>query len=102
MDAGSSTASHRARAACLRTCWLPPAAWLATWLYVRRFDGWGAWAAAPLFLPALLLSVIMGLAGLILLVTGLRRTHRLDPALLLATLLAASVVIILWLRSLLA
>ena len=102
MSITPTPASSAARRAFLRLCWLPAATWLVSWLYIRRYDGWGAWAAAPVLLPALVLSITMGIAGLSLLLAGLRQTGRLDGALLLATLLAASVVILLWLRYLLA
>ena len=37
-----------------RLCWVPLASLVAIELYLRNFDGWGAWASAPLLLlPAL-------------------------------------------------
>lgn len=75
----------------VRTSWLPLVTFFLASLYIERFDGWGRWAAAPLMLPAVLLSAIMGGAGAILLILGWRRTARLDPALALATFVASSV-----------
>lgn len=40
---------------------LPLASWVAVAAYAARFDGWGAWAAAPLFL----IPVGFGIAGLL-------------------------------------
>jgi hypothetical protein len=44
-------------------CWLPVATLVAIELYVRSFEGWGAWAAAPLFLLPLTLSVAIAGVG---------------------------------------
>ncbi|MEX2126078.1 MAG: beta-galactosidase [Woeseia sp.] len=55
------------RSVFLRFCWVPAAVWAATWLYLRSYDGWGAWASAPLLLPSLLLSGLWVIIGLILL-----------------------------------
>ena len=46
-----------------RIFWLPAACLVAVELYARNFDGWGAWATAPLFLLPLLLSLAIGAAG---------------------------------------
>jgi hypothetical protein len=54
------------RRAFLRSCWVPPALWAATVLYLRPYDGWGAWAAAPLLLPSLIMSAVWGVFGVIL------------------------------------
>lgn len=43
-------------------CWLPLLLLVGLELYVRRFDGWGAWAAAPLLLlPGILSLAVTGL-----------------------------------------
>ena len=39
--------------------WLPLALLLGLQFYARQFEGWGRWAAAPLFLVPLILSVIL-------------------------------------------
>jgi hypothetical protein len=75
----------------VRTSWLPLVTFFLASLYVERYDGWGRWAAAPILLPAVLLSAIMGGAGAILLVRGWRRTGRADPGLALATFVASTV-----------
>ena len=43
--------------------WIPVASLIGIELYVGNFDGWGAWAAAPLFLVPLVLSVAVAGAG---------------------------------------
>ena len=43
--------------------WIPLASLLATEAYVSNFDGMGAWAAAPLFLLPLFLSLVIATAG---------------------------------------
>ena len=44
-------------------CWLPLICLLGIELYVRKFDGWGAWASAPLLLvPAIVSLPIVFLA----------------------------------------
>ena len=43
--------------------WIPLALFVATWVYIRQYDGWGAWAAAPLIIPSLALSLGFGLYG---------------------------------------
>jgi hypothetical protein len=42
---------------------LPLALLAAVELYARNFDGWGAWAAAPLFLAPFFLSLAVGGVG---------------------------------------
>lgn len=46
-----------------RTFWVPVACLVAVEAYARGFDGWGAWATAPLFLLPLALSVAIAGAG---------------------------------------
>lgn len=86
----------------LRLCWLPAATWLAGWLYIQRFEGWGQWAAAPVLVPSLLLSAGLGITGLALLIGTWRRNRKLDVPLFLATLLAALVILFVSLRNILA
>jgi hypothetical protein len=45
-------------------CWLPLACLLVTEVYIRNFDGWGAWAAAPLLLVPALIGLALAIAGL--------------------------------------
>jgi len=42
---------------------LPLASLVAVEIYARRFDGWGAWSTAPLFLVPFLLGLSIGGAG---------------------------------------
>jgi hypothetical protein len=44
-------------------CWLPLAALFGVELYVSNFDGWGAWASAPLLLVPGLMSFTLVLMG---------------------------------------
>ena len=39
-------------------CWVPAVAWLYARSVVDRYDGWGAWAAAPLLLLPVALSAL--------------------------------------------
>ena len=44
-------------------CLIPVTVLVGIELYVRNFDGWGAWSTAPLFLIPMLLSIVItGLA----------------------------------------
>lgn len=71
---------------------LPGAAWIVALIALRGYDGWGAWAAAPLLLPALLLSILDALVGLTLLVVAARRDRRLDASVAIGTLVSGSVI----------
>ena len=62
--------------------------------YVRRFDGWGSWAAAPLLLTPVLLSLPTTIIG-VLRIIGERRAGSIRPWTVVFTLIAA--VPILWL-----
>lgn len=53
-------------------CLLPLASLVAVESYVARFEGWGAWAAAPLLLLPALVSLPLVLWGLFM-ISGLRR-----------------------------
>lgn len=44
--------------------WLPLALLFGAQLYAREFDGWGRWAAAPLFLLPVSLSVVLAMTGI--------------------------------------
>jgi hypothetical protein len=69
---------------------LPIALWLLVSWYVRRYDGWGAWAAAPLFVPVLALSAIMGVSGAVFWYRE-RRAGGSGVRMLTATLAAGSI-----------
>jgi len=43
--------------------WVPTACLVAIEIYASNFDGWGAWATAPLFLVPLVLSLTIASAG---------------------------------------
>lgn len=47
-------------------CWVPVAAWIYARIVVDRYDGWGAWAAAPLLLLPVAVSALFVGVGLLL------------------------------------
>jgi hypothetical protein len=85
----------------VRSCWVPAALWVATLLYIRPYDGWGAWAAAPLLLPSVLLSAAWGLLGISLLGRAVTRRQPVDLAVLAATAVGSAPVLYYTLRHLL-
>jgi hypothetical protein len=86
------------RKAFLRTCWLPAALWIATLLYLRPYDGWGAWAAAPLLLPSLGMSCFWGAWGAGLLVLHASRLRALDWPVMFGMLIGAGEFLFYWIR----
>jgi hypothetical protein len=44
--------------------WLPLASLIGIELYIRNFDGWGAWASAPLLLVPAIISLPIVILGL--------------------------------------
>lgn len=81
--------------------WLPPVLYGLGIAYIERFEGWGQWAAAPVLLPALVASLVLGVVGALLILSALREERRLDWTLVAGTALASSVVLYLWARSVL-
>jgi hypothetical protein len=55
-------------------CWIPAATWLYARAVVDRYDGWGAWAAAPLLLVPVAISAFF--AGVGLLIVGRMKSGR--------------------------
>lgn len=53
-------------------CWLPIICLAAVEIYVRDFDGWGAWSTAPLFLLPIILGTVISGAGIIQFISELR------------------------------
>ena len=76
----------------LCSSWVPPVLWMVTLLFLRGYDGWGAWAAAPLLVPSLALSAVWGSLGVLLLGHTAVRDRRLDYAALAATLVSGAAV----------
>ena len=83
----------------LALCWVPVTLYFAASIYVQRFEGWGRWAAAPMFVPALVSSATLGALGAWLLAVAWLRERRFDLALFVGTLLGSSVILVLWARS---
>lgn len=81
------------RAILIVTSWIPWGAWSATLFHMRRLDGWSTWAAAPMLLPAVLLSIGLGSVGAVAVALDYRATGRLDKPLAAATLLSASLIL---------
>ncbi len=75
-------------------CWIPLASLLGIELYIRNFDGWGAWASAPLLLVPAMLSLPVVILALSACVSTLRTRGQLSVA-VLVTLVSA--VPIIWL-----
>lgn len=46
-------------------CWVPAATWVYARAVVDRYDGWGAWAAAPLLLVPVAVSALFVGVGLL-------------------------------------
>ena len=46
--------------------WIPAATWVGMRAYVGQYDGWGAWAAAPLLLVPVAVSAVFVGIGLVL------------------------------------
>ena len=92
------TSDSRSRRIFLWTASLPLVLHLLAMWYVGRFDGWGAWAAAPMLLPAIILSAGMFVSGIALWHRRRRNGH--DPLLLAATFLAGSVALFYFIRAL--
>ncbi len=46
-----------------RSFWIPVASLIAVEIYASGFDGWGAWATAPLFLVPFVLSLAIAGGG---------------------------------------
>lgn len=67
---------------------LPLASLVGVEVYVARFDGWGAWASAPLLLLPALVSVPIVIWGLVR-IAGIRRTGASYMAALGWTIVAA-------------
>jgi hypothetical protein len=63
---------ERERSFLVWTAWIPAASFAGISLYAARFDGWGAWATAPLFL----LPVILSAALVLVAPFELRAEHR--------------------------
>jgi len=47
-------------------CWIPAALWICARVSTERYDGWGAWAAAPIFLIPVAVSAMFVGVGVLL------------------------------------
>ncbi len=72
--------------------WTSPLPLLTFWglsIYVNQFEGWGQWAAGPMLLIPILLSLVMAVIGLVLIVRA-RKQKAPVSNLWLSTLMAGS------------
>ena len=68
-------------------CWIPVTVLVGIELYVRNYDGWGAWSTATLFLLPLLLSLSIASIGIVQCFIEARR-GMLRTSLLVSTVVA--------------
>ena len=95
MSNSGQTAENKDTSGALRWLWwLPVVSMFVMEMYVRNFDGWGAWASAPLLLVPAVVSLVIVILGLVEMVVAIH-AGRLNLATLLLTLIAA--LPILWL-----
>ena len=95
MSNSGQTAGNKDSSGALRWLWrLPVVSMFVMEMYVRNFDGWGAWASAPLLLVPAVVSLVIVILGLVEMVIAIR-AGRLNLATLLLTLIAG--LPILWL-----
>ncbi|MGV7220931.1 MAG: hypothetical protein ACQ9MH_05370 [Nitrospinales bacterium] len=73
---------------------LPLILFFALSIYVSRYEGWGAWAAAPMLLPPVFLSFIMLITGVGFTIHS-RKLRESTVSLVLATSIAGSLFIFL-------
>ncbi len=69
---------------------LPLVLFAGLWMYVRQFEGWGAWAAGIILFYPIVLSMVMGAAGIGLVVQA-RRCGESVRSLVIATLVSGGV-----------
>ena len=74
-----------------RIFWIPLACLVAVELYARSFDGWGAWATAPLFLLPFVLSLAIAAGGTYQAVSELRSGAARSSTLLFSAIAAAPI-----------
>ena len=73
--------------------WTSPLPLLMFWglsIYVNQYEGWGQWAAGPMLLIPILLSLLMAVMGVVLIVRA-RKQKAPVANLWLSTLMAGSV-----------
>ena len=71
------------------TCPIPQLSFWALWFYVGTFEGWGQWAAGPMLLPPLFLSLVMLITGAGFVIHS-RKRNKSVVGLTIATLVAGS------------
>ena len=71
-----------------RSFWIPAACLVAIEIYASNFDGWGAWATAPLFLVPLVLSLAIAGGGAVQCILESRASST-RPSSIVFTFLAA-------------
>jgi hypothetical protein len=73
-------------------CWLPLVSLLGIELYIRNFDGWGAWASAPLLLVPAIVSLPIMILGISSCVAATRARVPFLAAFLFTTVSAVPIV----------
>ena len=68
---------------------LPQLSFWALWFYTETFDGWGQWAAGPMLIPPIFLSLVMLITGAGFVVHS-RKMNESGAGLIIATLVAGS------------
>ena len=72
--------------------WTSPLPLLVFWglsVYVNQYEGWGQWAAAPILLIPIFLSLAMGVMGVVLILQA-RKQKKSTSNLWLSTVMASS------------
>ncbi len=70
--------------------WVPIVSFGIATIYVKSFDGWGAWAAARVLILPVLLSAVFGAVGIFVIICA-SRGGRVPARLILSTLLSGCI-----------
>ncbi len=67
--------------------WMPLVLFFLGSIYIKKFEGWGAWAASPILAIPVVFSIALGLIGIVMIFHAVQK-HSLTSSLVLATLLS--------------
>jgi hypothetical protein len=76
----------------LYTSWLPLAMFISAYFHLGILDGWGQWAGGKVVIPALILSLIYTLVGLLIVFIQFNKVA-VSKTLLFSILLSGSVIL---------